>query len=108
MRQSTWSSVADNRFDPHKWQASDQPLMGSVVPLEPWVKQSMPWGREGEVVARTRKTARAVKKAMPPLGSSPIWISIFPLSLLPLPVPIADSSELKRQGELRTNPSLDD
>ena len=35
-------------------------------------------------------------------------MSFFPLSLHPLPVPMADSSVVKGQGELRTNRSLDE
>lgn len=35
-------------------------------------------------------------------------MSFFPLSLHPLPVPMADSSVVKGQGELRTNHFADD
>lgn len=39
--------------------------------------------------------------------TGPTWMSFLPLSLHPLPEPMANSSVMKGQGDLRTNRSLD-
>ena len=37
-----------------------------------------------------------------------MWMSFFPLSLHPLPEPMAGSSVMEGQGDLRTNHSVDE